>query len=267
MLTLLNRKNLKLLLLLIMPSILNAFDFSDGQWIDLTHAFSEKAIYWPTADEFEKTTVFRGKTDAGFYYEAYNYCGAEHGGTHIDAPIHFASERKTVDQIPVQQLIGKGVIINIEDKVNQDRNYQLAVEDILAWEEKHGAIPDNSILLINTGMAKHWPDKNLYMGTEKRGEEGVAELEFPGLHPKAAKFLVTKRKINAIGLDTPSIDFGKSKLFQSHQILYSQNVPAFENVANLDKLPNEGFTVIALPMKIKDGSGAPLRIVAFVPNN
>ena len=254
------------MLLLLMPSISTAFDFSDGQWIDLTHAFSEKAIYWPTADEFKKTTVFRGKTDAGFYYEAYNYCGAEHGGTHIDAPIHFASRRKTVDQIPVEQLIGNGIVINIEDKVDRDRNYQLAVEDILLWEEKHGAIPNNSILLINTGMAKHWPDKKLYMGTEKRGEEGVAELGFPGLHPEAAKFLVTKRKINAIGLDTPSIDFGKSKLFQSHQILYSQNVPAFENVANLDKLPNEGFTVIALPMKIKEGSGAPLRIVAFVPN-
>ena len=267
MIAIMYKANIRALFLLLIPSFGLANDFSNGYWVDLTHDFSEEAIYWPTADEFQKTTVFRGKTDAGFYYEAYNYCGAEHGGTHIDAPIHFAAKRKTVDQIPIQQLIGSGIVIRIEEKVNNNRNYQLAVEDILAWENEHGAIPDESILLIDTGSAKHWPHKERYMGTAKRGQEGVDELAFPGLHPAAAKFLVTERKIKAIGLDTPSIDFGGSKLFQSHQILYAQNVPAFENVANVDQLPVEGFTVIALPMKIKGGSGAPLRIVAFVPNN
>ena len=253
--------------MLLVSSALNylyALEFSNGYWLDLTHDFSEQSIYWPTATEFSKTTVFRGKTDAGFYYEAYNYCGAEHGGTHIDAPIHFAAKRKTVDQIPVEQMVGHGIVVRVVQKVLKDRNYQLSVEDLLEWEENNGKIPDNSILLIDTGSAKYWPDKKSYMGTDKRGKEGVAELQFPGLHPKAAKFLVTNRKIKAIGLDTPSIDFGGSKLFQSHQILYMKNIPAFENVANLDQLPLTGFTVIALPMKIKNGSGAPLRIVAFV---
>jgi kynurenine formamidase len=256
-----------LLLCLFFPNSIYAVDFSKGDWVDLTHEFSEQAIYWPTADEFKKTTVFRGKTDAGFYYEAYNYCGAEHGGTHIDAPIHFAANHKTVDQIPVKQLIGQGIVIRITQKVAQDRNYQLKVDDLLDWERKHGIIPNDSILLIDTGSSRYWPDKQRYMGTAKRGPEGVAELKFPGLHPQAAKFLVTDRRIKAIGLDTPSIDFGGSKLFQSHQILYMKNVPAFENVANLDQLPIAGFTVIALPMKIKGGSGAPLRIVAFIPDS
>ena len=261
-------KSIHIIFLALMPVVdLYAIDFTNGEWIDLTHDFSEQTIYWPTANEFKKTTVFRGKTDAGFYYEAYNYCGAEHGGTHIDAPIHFAAKRKTVDQIPVEQLIGQGVVIRVQEKVSEDRNYQVAVEDLLEWEQHNGRIPDASIILIDTGSAKYWPDKNQYMGTSKRGNEGVAELKFPGLHPKAAKFLVTKRNIKAIGLDTPSIDYGGSTLFQSHQILYMKNVPAFENVANLDRLPLTGFTIIALPMKIKDGSGAPLRIVAYVPNN
>ena len=258
---------ISLLLILLLPSFVQSNELSNGHWVDLTHDFSEDAIYWPTADEFKKTIVFRGKTDAGFYYEAYNYCGAEHGGTHIDAPIHFAAKRKTVDKIPIEQLIGKGIVIRIDSKVSNNRNYQLTVEDILAWEKSYGVIPDDSILLIDTGSSKHWPDKERYMGTSKRGQEGVAELEFPGLHPTTAKFLVSKRKIKAIGLDTPSIDYGGSKLFQSHQILYAQNVPAFENVANLEQLPIQGFTVIALPMKIKNGSGAPLRIVAFVHSN
>ena len=104
------------------------------------------------------------------------------------------------------------------------------------------------------------------MGTDKRGEQGVAELNFPGIHPEAAKFLATKRKIKAVGLDTPSIDFGGSKQFEAHQILFEKNIPGLENVANLDKLPIKEFHVIALPMKIKGGSGGPLRIVAFVPN-
>lgn len=257
---------IRMLLLYFLSSVGYAIDFSKGHWIDLTHDFSEQTIYWPTADEFKKTTVFRGKTDAGFYYEAYNYCGAEHGGTHVDAPIHFAANRKTVDQIPVEQLIGQGIVVRISHKVKENRNYQLTTKDLRDWENKHGTIPNDSILLIDTGSSSYWPDKQDYMGTDKRGQQGVAELQFPGLHPQAAKFLVTERRIKAVGLDTPSIDFGGSKLFQSHQILYMKNVPAFENVANLDQLPVKGFTVIALPMKIKGGSGAPLRIVAFIPD-
>jgi kynurenine formamidase len=223
-------------------------------------------FYWPTADLFKKTTVFNGRTEAGFYYSAYNFSSAEHGGTHVDAPIHFSENRNTVDQIPVEQLIGPGVVIRIIEKVNENRNYQFSVRDILDWEIKHGIIAENSILLIDTGSAKYWPNRKDYMGTDERGQEGVKKLKFPGIHPEAAKFLATKRKIKAVGLDTPSIDFGGSKLFETHQILFEKNIPALENVANLNKLPIKGFMIIALPMKIKGGSGSPLRIVAFVPN-
>ena len=110
-------------------------DIFDGQWIDLTHDFSEETIYWPTANTFTKTTVFEGYTDAGYYYTAYDFCVAEHGGTHIDAPIHFSENRNTVDEIPVEQLIGPGVVIRIDEKVKIDRNYQFSIEDILEWEK------------------------------------------------------------------------------------------------------------------------------------
>ncbi|MCM3900094.1 MAG: cyclase family protein, partial [Pyrinomonadaceae bacterium] len=103
-----------------------------------------------------------------------------------------------------------------------------------------------------------------YLGTEERGAEAVAKLHFPGLHPDAARWLAANRSIKAIGLDTASIDFGQSTLFESHRILFDKNIPAFENVANLDRLPPKGFSVIALPMKIKGGSGGPLRIVAIL---
>jgi kynurenine formamidase len=103
------------------------------------------------------------------------------------------------------------------------------------------------------------------MGTDARGTEGVAQLHFPGLHPDAARWLIENRAIKAIGLDTPSIDYGQSQLFETHQTLFKENIPALENVAHLDELPIQGFTIIALPMKIGGGSGAPLRIIAIVP--
>ena len=121
-------------------------------------------------------------------------------------------------------------------------------------------------MLLRTGYEEFWPDRVRYMGTDERGPDAVAKLHFPGLHPDAARWLVANRSINAIGLDTPSIDFGQSTLFESHQVLFAADIPAFENLASLGKLPPTGFVIIALPMKIAGGSGGPLRIAAIVPD-
>ena len=104
-----------------------------------------------------------------------------------------------------------------------------------------------------------------YLGTRERGEAAVAKLHFPGIHPDAARWLVETRRIKAVGLDTASIDYGQSTLFETHRILYARDIPAFENLMNLDQLPARGASIVALPMKIKGGSGAPLRAVAIVP--
>lgn len=241
-------------------------NLSKGKWVDLSYDFSDETVYWVTAKEFEKETVAEGKTDGGFFYSAYNYSAAEHGGTHIDAPVHFAEGRKTVDQLPLEQLIGAAVKIDVSSKAAGNPDYQISTEDLTTWEKANGQIPDGSILFLETGFGKFYPDKVKYLGTDKRGDEAVKDLHFPGLAPEAAKWLVQNRKIKAVGLDTASIDFGQSKDFGSHVALMSENIPAFENVANLDQLPVKGATVIALPMKIKNGSGAPLRIIALLPN-
>jgi len=240
-------------------------DLLAGRIIDLSYPFDENTIYWPTAEGFKLEVVFAGRTEAGYYYTANNFCTAEHGGTHIDAPIHFAEGRNTVDQIPLEQLMGPGVVIDVSEKCAENRDYQVQVEDFTAWEAKHGTQLNDVIVLLRTGFGQYWPDRVQYMGTDERGPEAVPKLHFPGLHPDAAKWLVENRSIKAIGLDTPSIDYGQSTQFESHVTLYEQNVPAFENVANLDQLPERGFTVIALPMKIKGGSGGPVRMVAIVP--
>lgn len=252
------------ILLILHTSNVVALDLANGSVVDLSYAYDDKTIYWPTEKGFQLTRLFQGFTEKGFYYTAHKFQSPEHGGTHIDAPIHFYKNRNTVDQIPLKQLMGKAIILDVSKKALKDRDYQITVSDFKSWEDKHGRIPTHTIVLLRTGYGKYWPNRVKYMGTNERGAQAVAKLHFPGLHPDAARWLVTKRKIKAIGLDTPSIDYGQSKLFQSHVILFKNNVPAFENLANLHKLPVTGFSVIALPMKIRGGSGGPLRIVGIV---
>ncbi len=235
-----------------------------GQFVDLTYPFDHRTIYWPTEDGFSLIRGKAGFTSKGYYYAANRFKSAEHGGTHIDAPIHFYKDRRTVDEIPLQQLIGEGVLVDVSEKCESDPDYQVGIGDLHRWETEHRRQLVDVIVLLRTGHGKYWGDRKRYLGTDHRGEPAVAELHFPGLSPDAARWLVERRAIKAIGIDTPSIDYGQSRKFQSHVTLFKYNVPAFENVANLEQLPTEKFTVIALPMKIGGGSGAPLRIVAIV---
>lgn len=241
-----------------------AAGFPSGRVVDLTYAFDEQTIYWPTEKDFELEKEHDGVTEKGYYYAANRFCAPEHGGTHIDAPLHFFRGGAPVDAIPLDRLMGLAVVIDVARKCEEDRDYQVSIADFLEWEKRHGRIPDRSIVLLRTGFGGRWPDRRRYMGTDERGVAAVAKLHFPGLHPEAAKWLVLERVIQAVGLDTPSIDYGQSTSFASHVTLFEKGVPAFENLANLDGLPEKGLSVIALPMKIRGGSGGPLRIVAIV---
>lgn len=241
--------------------------FTNGKWIDLTHSFSKETLYWPTAEQFKLETEFHGHTDKGYFYAANRYHASEHGGTHIDAPVHFAEGRKTLDELSIEQLTGPAIVIDVSARALQDSDYEITAEDLRVWEKEHGRIPDDAIVLFHTGFARHWPDAKKYLGTDERGTNAVAKLHFPGLHPDAARWLVSNRTVKAVGLDTASIDYGQSTLFESHRILFEEDIPAFENVAALDQLPATGAHVIALPMKIEGGSGGPLRIVAWLPND
>lgn len=234
--------------------------------VDLTHAFDSDTIYWPTEEGFQLIRGTAGMTQRGYYYAANRFTAAEHGGTHVDAPIHFFADRQTADQIPLERLIGEGVVVDVSELCARNRDYQIGVNDLRRWEKAHGRQLVDVILLLRTGFGRHWKDRRLYLGTDKRGEEGVANLHFPGLHPDAARWLVEHRAIKSIGIDTASIDYGQSRYFQSHVTLCEHNIPAFENVACLDALPTSDFQIVALPTKIAGGTGAPLRIVAITPH-
>lgn len=239
--------------------------FPSGELVDLSHVYDGSTIFWPTSDVFRLDKVSEGMTPAGYYYAANNVFTAEHGGTHIDAPIHFAQGRPTVERIPLQRLVGQAVIVDVTAGADADAVYQVTVADIEQAEARDGRIPADAIVLLRTGFSRRWPDAAAYLGTAERGAEAVAKLRFPGLHPDAARWLVANRQIKAVGIDTASIDFGPSTQYESHRALFEREVPAFENLTNLERLPARGAVVVALPMKIGGGSGAPLRAIAFLP--
>lgn len=244
------------------PAITNPLQ---GRSLDLTHPFDEQTIYWPTEKGFVFEPGNNGVTPKGYYYAANRFRAAEHGGTHLDAPIHFAEGEPTADAVPLARLVGEAVVVDVTERCEKDSDYLVDVGDLRAWEERHARQLVDVIVLLKTGWAKRWPDRKGYLGTERLGPEAVAELHFPGLAPEAAQWLVEHRAIKAIGIDTASIDFGQSTHFESHVRLCKHRVPIFENVADLEPLPEQGAWLVALPMKIAGGSGGPLRIVAFLP--
>lgn len=231
--------------------------------VDLSYAFGPDTIYWPTAESFTLERVSYGPTAQGYWYAANNICMAEHGGTHMDAPIHFAEGKRTSEQVPLTSCIGPAAIVDVRQQAAASADYRLSVADLETWEAQNGRIPSGAVVVMYSGWGRYWGDKLHYLGTDKKGD--VADLHFPGFSKEAAEFLVTQRNIAAIGVDTASIDYGPSTDFLVHRTINGANKPGFENLANLDRLPAKGATVIALPLKITGGSGGPARVIAVLP--
>jgi kynurenine formamidase len=237
---------------------------SASRVVDLTHAFGKDTIYWPTAPtKFVLQQLANGKTDGGWFYSAYSLSTPEHGGTHLDAPIHFAEGMRTADQVPLEQLIGPAIVIDVSAQAAANRDYLLTSADVAAFEKQHGRIAAGTIVLLRTGWSRHWPNTKAYLGDDTPGD--ASKLSFPSYGADAARLLVEDRRAGVLGVDTASIDNGRSTDFSVHRIAAARNVPGLENLTNLDQVPPTGATVVALPMKIAGGSGGPLRAVAMVP--
>jgi kynurenine formamidase len=241
-----------------------AIDLSKYSIVDLSHAYGPSTVFWPTSPtKFELEKLSYGKTEGGYFYAANSLCTPEHGGTHLDAPIHFSEGGQTTEQIPLERLIAPAVVIDVTARAAADRDYRATRDDVLAFEKTHGTIEKGTIVLLRTGWSRHWPNAKAYLGDDTPGD--ASKLSFPSFGADAARLLVEERGVAAIGIDTASTDYGRSTDFQVHRIAAAKNVPGLENLTNLDRLPPRGALVIALPMKIEGGSGGPLRAVALVP--
>ncbi len=227
--------------------------------IDMTYALNENNAYWPagTYTPFKYEVIANLKKDRVF---SGKYSTPEHLGTHLDAPNHFEEGLPSVDQIPLEQLIGHAVVIHVADKVERDADYTLSPSDILLWEKDNGQIPEGAIVLLNTGWSKRWHNYDGYKNYDKEGR-----MHFPGYSKESTTFLVTKRNIKGIGIDTLSGDCGISTDFQVHHTINAAGKFILENVANLDKLPPKGATLVIAPIKIEGGSGGQCRIWAILP--
>lgn len=257
------RCNWLAILLLLIARTAAALDAETARMVDLTHPFDEATIYWPTARRFHLEPVAHGHTPGGWWYAANDFCAAEHGGTHLDAPIHFAEGGWTADEVPLDRLRGPAVVVDVSARADADRDLLIRADDFRAHEAAHGRIPDGAIVLLRTGWSRRWPDEARYLGTAVRGD--VEHLHFPGLSEDGARWLVKERGVRGVGIDTASIDRGQSKDFRAHRTLAAGSAAIFENLANLDEVPPRGSVFIGLPMKIKGGSGGPLRAVVLLP--
>lgn len=230
--------------------------------IDLTHAFDKDTIYWPTAPGFELEKRGWTVTDQGYFYAANLFKAPEHGGTHLDAPIHFAKGGWTVEQIPVEHLIGAACVLHLAPMIQNQVDYQIGVQEVKNWEQHHGSIQACQFILFHTGWDRYWGNKRKYLGSATLGD--TQHLHFPGLAPELANYLETAG-IKGVGLDTASLDYGQSRDFRAHRILLGSNIFGLENLANLAKLPATGAELIVAPMKITQGTGGPTRVLARFP--
>lgn len=237
--------------------------YAERRLVDLTYSFDETTQVWPSNPPFHRDSTERGGTATEAWYATGRVALSEHAGTHMDAPVHFAQSQAGIDGIPVDHLMGPAVIIDVRQAVGHDRDYRLSLEDLRRWEAAHGTIPTGAVVMMLTGWGAHWRNRERYFGSAT--PDLPTTLHFPGFSREVAEFLVAERHIYGIGIDTPSIDFGPSQDFVVHRIVNGAGLYGLENVARLDEIPPSGATLVALPMKIAGGTGAPVRIIAILP--
>jgi kynurenine formamidase len=240
------------------PGVFEGIASGKTRLIDLGHPLNPQNPHWPgpgyspfTYEIFatlEKDHVLSGR-----------FTMAEHTGTHLDAPNHFAAGQIPVDKIPLQQLFVPAVVIDVRESVAKNADYQLTPADITTWEQSHGRIPVDSVVMMYTGWDTRWTDFEKYKNADKSGT-----LHFPGFSPEATKLLVDDRNVAGIGIDTLSVDYGMSKDFAVHHISHGKGKYHLENVANLGSMPPGGAWLIVAPIKIENGTGGPARIFALV---
>jgi len=225
--------------------------------LDLSYAISDKLPPWPGDEKW-----FEAKTNATVEKNGYftrSFWMLEHYGTHLDAPVHFPPGKTTVDQIPVRQLFGPAVVVDMRAESAKDADYQLPAERVEEWEKQHGRIPEGAIVLLRTGWAARWPDVQRY-----RNQDAHGKMHFPGISVEAAKLLIARR-VSGLGCDTMSIDYGASEDFAVHHFTLGAGLYHLENLADLSALPETGAFLVVAPIKLEGGSGGPVRVFALLP--
>jgi kynurenine formamidase len=225
--------------------------------LDLSYAINDKLVPWPGDEKFFEAKVNATIEKNGYFTRS--FWMLEHYGTHLDAPAHFPPGKTTVDQIPVKQLFGPAVVLDVRVESGKDADFQLTAARVEEWEKRHGRIPEGAIVLLRTGWASRWPDVQKY-----RNQDAKGKMHFPGFSPEAAKLLM-ERKVSGLGCDTLSIDYGASEDFAVHRLALGAGLYHIENLADMSELPETGAFLIVAPIKLEGGSGGAVRVFALLP--
>src|SRR5439155_175327 len=230
---------------------------SKARILDLSYAINDKLVPWPGDEKFFEAKVNATIEKNGYFTRS--FWMLEHYGTHLDAPAHFPPGKTTVDRIPVKQLIGPAVVLDVRAEGARDADYLLPAARVEAWEKQHGRIPTGAIVLLRTGWASRWPDAKKY-----RNQDAQGKMHFPGFSVEAAKLMI-ERKVSGLGCDTMSIDYGASADFAVHHLALGSGLYHLANLAGLSALPETGAFLVAAPIKLEGGSGGPVRVFALIP--
>jgi len=238
-------------------SMLEGIPSGKTRVLDLSYAINDKLVPWPGDEKFFEAKVNATIEKNGYFTRS--FWMLEHYGTHLDAPAHFPPGKTTVDQIPVKQLFGPAVVIDVRVESNNDADYQLPATRIEDWEKKHGRIPEGAIVLLRTGWASRWPDVERY-----RNQDAKGKMHFPGFSVEAAKLLISRR-VSGLGCDTLSIDYGASADFAVHHLALGAGLYHLENLADMSEVPEASAVLIVAPIKLEGGSGGAVRVFALLP--
>ncbi|KAF0289354.1 Kynurenine formamidase [Amphibalanus amphitrite] len=246
------------------------------QWLDLSHPLDNTSHHWPGFLGFNLTLMINGSVTPDVWAALHNFASSEHTGTHMDAPIHVGRDGTwSVDQIPADRLVGHAAMIDIADRCQADPDSILTTDDLAEWRKQHGQFVYPTILLVRTGQAAHRDNINRYLGLPEGyqfQEDGFSfsphelpPLRFPGIGKAAADELAADDAVVGVGVDCLSLDQSANLRLEAHHALFARNKFGLENVADLSRVPATGATVMALPMKIRGGTGGPARILVRLP--
>jgi kynurenine formamidase len=243
------------------PSLTDALAvIKSHRFVDLTHAFAPGIPHWKGAPNERVTTLYTVAKDG---FQINEYCHIGQWGTHVDPPAHFHTGLHTVDQIDPQDMLMPLVVIDVHDKVAKNPDYVLSLEDVSAWEKRHGVIPKGAFVAMRTDWSKRWPDD---AALANRDAAGV--FHYPGWSKEVLALLYEKRGITASGHETTDTDPGLATTKDDYSLesyILGLNHYQIELLANLDQVPESGGLVWVSFPKVEHGSGFPARVIAIVP--
>lgn len=224
--------------------------------IHLSHIINNNIPQWQGDPPVKFTPAAQIETHGYFLREL---TIGEHSATHINAPISFYKNGASIDQYPAESLLASAVVIDICVQATINPDYTLNISDILDWEQQHGKIPYECVVLLNTGWSKKWHDPSAFMCEDANGN-----MHFPGFGAEATKFLLNTRHITGVGIDTHGVDGGLDTTFTINRMVLEKPRIVLENLTNLDKLPVRGFKIVVAPLLLQKGSGSPVGVLAIL---